>query len=191
MISDTYQITDAASRAHALSETERMGGFAGLTPEEAGRLRLVAEEMLTLTDRLLDTTGCAFHIETQGKKFELHLNIQADIDEAQRKKLIAVSSTGENTAAKGILGKLASMLDSFLSNPDDASFLTVYSESASMAQVGMYTYAWSMTEAVKKEAKAEPDEWDDLEKSILAKYADDVIVGVRSRRLEIISKMQF
>lgn len=191
MISDTYKITDADSRAHALAETERIGAFAGLTGDEAQRLRLVAEELLTLTDRLLDITDCAYRIETQGRGFSLFLSIRADVDDEARKRLVSVSSTGENAAARGLLGKLSNMLDAFLNSPDDASFLTLYSEGGSMAQMGMYSGAWSMVEVQQKEKLDKQGTWDGLEQSILARYADDVIVGVRSRSLEIVGKVDF
>ena len=35
------------------------------------------------------------------------------------------------------------------------------------------------------------EEWDELEKSIVGKLADEVLVGVRSRKVELIIKKKF
>lgn len=42
-----------------------------------------------------------------------------------------------------------------------------------------------------KKHKKPGDEWDHLDKSIVARLADDVIVGVRSKKVEIIIKKKF
>jgi hypothetical protein len=57
-----------------------------------------------------------------------------------------------------------------------------------------YTYAWTLDYYVKqqKEGTAESGEaWDQIEKSIVAKLADDVIVGVRGKKVEIVIKKEF
>ena len=49
-----------------------------------------------------------------------------------------------------------------------------------------YTYLWRLTEYrsnVKKEEQE--DAWDELEKSVIASVADDVIVGVKGKKADI------
>jgi hypothetical protein len=41
------------------------------------------------------------------------------------------------------------------------------------------------------ENKTNKDEWDQLEKSIVAKLADGVIVGVKGKKVDIIIKKEF
>ena len=43
----------------------------------------------------------------------------------------------------------------------------------------------------KERLSHDSEEWDQLEKSIVAKLADDVIVGVRGKKVEIIIKKKF
>ena len=45
--------------------------------------------------------------------------------------------------------------------------------------------------ATAKNRKKPEDEWDQLEKSIVTRLADDVIVGVRGKKAEIIIKKKF
>jgi hypothetical protein len=58
-----------------------------------------------------------------------------------------------------------------------------------------YSYAWSLDHYIARQQSpldtAGDEEWDQLEKSIVAKLADDVIVGVRGRRVEIIIQKAF
>ena len=42
-----------------------------------------------------------------------------------------------------------------------------------------------------KQENSENEKWDELEKSIVAKLADDVIVGVRGKNVEIVIKKEF
>ena len=53
-------------------------------------------------------------------------------------------------------------------------------------------YLWSLEQyrnSVKKEEQAEA--WDELEKSVIASVADDVIVGVKGKRADIIVVKKF
>ena len=55
-----------------------------------------------------------------------------------------------------------------------------------------YSYLWRLEEyrsTVKKEEQAEA--WDELEKSVIASASDDVIVGVRGKRAEIVIVKKF
>ena len=55
-----------------------------------------------------------------------------------------------------------------------------------------YAYLWKLEEyrnSVKKDEQAEA--WDELEKSVIASVADDVIVGVKGRCAEIVIIKKF
>ena len=55
-----------------------------------------------------------------------------------------------------------------------------------------YSYLWSLDEyrnTVKKEEKTA--EWDELEKSVIASVADDVIVGVKGKNANIVIVKKF
>ena len=49
---------------------------------------------------------------------------------------------------------------------------------------------WNL-EQYKQQAKAETEAWDELEKSVLASVADDVTVGVKGNRAEIVIVKNF
>ena len=55
-----------------------------------------------------------------------------------------------------------------------------------------YSYAWTLNNYVsQKQESTDTAAWDELEKSIVAKLADDVIVGVRGKNVEIVIKKEF
>jgi hypothetical protein len=55
-----------------------------------------------------------------------------------------------------------------------------------------YNYYWSL-EQYKQEVEKEKqtDAWDELEKSVIASVADDVIVGVKGKKADIIVVKKF
>ena len=55
-------------------------------------------------------------------------------------------------------------------------------------------YGWSMTaykNAVEEHREEEPDKWDELEKSITAKLADEVKVFIRGNIVEMVIEKAF
>ena len=53
-----------------------------------------------------------------------------------------------------------------------------------------YIYLWSLFN-YKTAVEAREDEYAELERSIVAKLADDIIVGVRGKKVEIVVKKSF
>ena len=54
-----------------------------------------------------------------------------------------------------------------------------------------YVYAWSLYNYKTAVEKKEEDAYAELERSIVAKLADDIIVGVRGDNVEIVVKKSF
>ena len=55
-------------------------------------------------------------------------------------------------------------------------------------------YGWSLSayrEAVEEHREAEPEKWDELEKSITAKLADDVKIFIRGNTVEMVIEKTF
>ncbi|MBQ9604811.1 MAG: hypothetical protein IJR45_05285, partial [Firmicutes bacterium] len=134
-----------------------------------------------------------FWIESKGKAFELHLSASLnDIFSADREKILSISSSGKNSAAKGIMGKVRSVFETML-----IDYVVAYNETYdTYYTMGMitdappyYSAAWSLIQY--KEAEKSEDEWDELEKSIIANLADDVVVGFKGKQVDIIVKKDF
>lgn len=183
----------------ALNQVEKAALYNDLEKKQALQLRLLAEELLGMTKEIVGEHQAEFYVEAEGDNYKLHLMAKAKLDEDTKEELLSVSSTGKNAAAKGVMGKVRTVFESFLNGYEEGSqyfdtkMLTAgYRERPVM---NMYDSAeWSLQQYIntvegQKEEKA--DEWDELEKSIVAKLADDVTVSVHNKTAEIVISKAF
>ena len=188
--------SEAFDAVPSLHMVERAAAYAGLDEKETLRLRLLGEELLGMMKGIFREYTADFWIESTGKAFELHLRAEAPVDEEKREALLSISSTGENIAARGFMGKIRQIFEAGMYGDSDAMAMSGMMSGAQSGydlQSFAFAQAWSLMayrEKVETE-KANEEAWDELEKSIVAKLADDVIVGVRSHVAEIIIKKKF
>ena len=168
-----------------------------LDEKSALRLRLLAEELICMLPQLLHYGAGKFWIEWTGRDYELHLNVT--IDKAHGydvDRILAVSSSGQNAAAKGIIGKMIVAVESMLGKNENS----IDDDPYGVWRRGLADYdeetIWSL-EAYKdafssENAKQEySDDGDELERSIIANLADEVRVGVRGGKIDIVVLKSF
>ena len=117
-----------------------------------------------------------------------------------RKELLKASSSGKNAAAKGFMGKIKDIFNRALASDDLQNLAYYYSQGIIVTENAFMTdsytsttgtVSWSMkkykTEVEKESANnAEAkDEWDELEKSIVAKVADEVEIAISGDKVEM------
>jgi len=166
----------------ALQEAEYYSTLSGFGKEQVLQIRLLSEEMIGMATEVLSLSDGAFWIEIKENTVQICLSAELQVGEEARKKLLSVSSTGEDVLYQGIKGKIHQALDMMAFPGSD---LVLTSDCNGFIQYGMIS-EWSLQqyrESVKRDKKAL--EWDELEKSILGKLSDDVRVGVLSNRVEI------
>ncbi|MBQ7158341.1 MAG: hypothetical protein IJS09_02805 [Treponema sp.] len=198
MKSDICKLSnDTVSLENALKEAEKIAVYAGLDAKQTGRLRLLAEELIGMVPSLLAYADGDFWIEAEGKNFTLHVSLTPSsiVNAEKREKLLAVSSSGKNAAAVGIMNKIRIAAELMLldyaevSSSMPASY-DFYSQGMSSAPL-FVDPAWSL-QAYRSSAEQEKNEkWDELEKSIIANIADDVLVGIQGKKVDIIVKKVF
>ena len=155
----------------AQRETERVAHEV-LSDKEIRQLCLVTEEMLSLVRSITGDLNAEFWLENEGKCFTLHLQSNQTLGNTQRNELIASSSSGQNEAAKGFLGKLREIYEAALSVGADVDrFYDDSGNSSSMAD---------LSDAVIAKPK-----WDKLERSVLLSLVDDVKIGIRRHLVEL------
>ena len=153
-------------------ETEKALAYNNLAKQDALRLRLLAEEMVELIE---DFEG-EFWIENKGSKYRLYASLNVEyMDKSLKDKLLNLATNKKNRLAKGIKGKILSIFENIaLSISENGAYIpstigyTPYEEYADT-----YSYAWSLNE-YKQDVKSSADkanEWDELEKSIIANLA--------------------
>jgi len=173
-------------------EAEKVAVYNKLSDRQARRLRLLAEELIGMMPSLLKFGSGRFWIETDGSNYELHVSVVPEnIIDVDREKILGVSKSGKNAAAKGIINKICLAVELMMVDYSAVS-AEMPVEFYNMGMVGdmsAYNTAWSL--ANYKEQTNEKEEWDEMEKSIIGKLADDVLVGITGKKIDVIVKKSF
>ena len=191
MKSDVIKISrDNDNLNQILCETQKTAEYAGLTAKQSIRTRLIAEEFIGMLNELSQDFDGEFWIEREGGSlsFVAQLYINEIMDKQTKRKFIEVSSDKKNAAAKGIMGKIRDVVENFLDAENavyGASFISYQLETAVL-----FNDQWTLNRYKDAERNNE-EPWDELEKSIIANLADDVIVSVKGNRVEIEIKKNF
>jgi len=203
MKSDICKINkDGSGLSEILNEVEKNTKKNGLCKKHSLQLRLLAEELVGMLPELLKDCEGEFWLENAYMQYELHVTVSSSLMGAERREnLLALSTSGKNAAAKGIMGKIRSVAESmlaYLSKPEATAYPLFSDMSTNINGGSMFynDYVWSFNSYVQHIGQAhvtgnEEEEWDELEKSIVAKLADDVIVGIKGREVEIVVKKTF
>ncbi len=197
MKSDIYTLESLESDFRAIpAEAEKVAGYNGLDDKSTRRLRLLSEEMICMLPQLLIYGKGQFWIENEGRNYELHLHVKPDdTNSFDREAVIGVSTNKKNAAAKGIISKICCMVETMLD--ENAKIAKENPYGFSMAYSPAYPGGMTWSLLSYRNALSEPEsnerseEWDELERSIIANLADDVIVGVLGRKVDIIVKKSF
>ncbi len=166
-------------------------------------LRLLAEETLGMLKLMAGDFTSLLWIEKDDKEARIHLVAKTeDMDIDTKKELIAVSTSGKNAKAKGLMGKRGEVFENSLLHYENivelereygvgtidpaaaGSMSTDYMTAWTLEQYRMSMrqedvdrdFAWS-------EEESEPN--DIFEKSIVGSIAKNVIVGVKKEDVEM------
>ena len=178
----------------ALSQVEKVTAYKELTGKNALHLRLLTEEMMGMMRSITGETEGKFWIEDEENVYQLHLQVATRMDSGKRDQLLSVASAGKNESAKGLMGRLRDFFDRG-ADEDIASFTSplmlpgMYAESTTPTldwEWSMMRYEDALSSRVKENNANAKEAWDELEKSVVAKVADDVKVSIRGRTVEMI-----
>ena len=183
--------------AAILRESEKVAVYNELTHKQALQLRLICEEIDGMLPKIIDDFDVDFWIEFEEGVCKVHASIKFDEFTADKKNdLISIAKDKKNAAAVGIGGKIRSVVENIFLDEENIRNYAMSSDAFRIAtgygEDVNYSYYWSLDQYrkdVKKEEKAE--EWDELEKSVIASLADDVVVGVKGKKAEIIVTKKF
>ncbi len=153
----------------------------------ANTLRLLAEEMYGMLEGLLNVTELKFDcsVSVDGI-FELRLSAAANVTYSAKEQLVEAATSKKNSAEKGIWGKIRGVFEEALCNPE---IIVLNRPGGSMG--GEFIQLWTMDDYIVTEERKKVASWDGLERSILVNAADDVSVGVRYNKVELIIKKRF
>ena len=201
MKSDVIHVmSDGAGFDQALAQAEAVARFLDLDHRSALHLRLLTEETMGMMRAMTGEREADFWIEGGDGAVSLHLAVQTPMNAEMRKKLLSASTSGENSAAKGVTGKLRDLFERFL-EPEDGclpgDLITGMDYAYSGGDFGALSAAtaglWSMNryKAAVKEGRVPAEDWDELEKSVVARLADEVEIGIAGRNVEMVISWKF
>jgi len=178
----------------ALEQVEKTAAYKGLTGKAAIHLRLLAEEMMGMMRSITGEPEGEFWIEDEDNVYQLHLRVFTRMDSEKRDQLLSASSSGKNESARGLMGRLRDFFDRG-ADEDVAPY------TGSLMLPGMYDYSstpaldweWSMVNyenalstRLKENDQAAREAWDEMEKSVVARVADEVKVFIRGSEVEMV-----
>ena len=199
MKSDVILVANSGSGMEAaLAESERMAAACALPHKEAIRLRLLTEEMLGMFRAIAGQAEASFWIEEEKGLFSLHLASELAMTGRLRRDMLAVSTSGKNEAARGFMGKIREMFEQAMEPLDDGvplpagTWLPPIPDSPGFSVTGsMEMGVWSLNRYRGSLREDDRDKWDELEKSVVGKLADEVRIAVTSRRVEMVIEKKF
>lgn len=194
MKSDVIHVSNnGVGVSEARSQAERTAAFMALGKKDALHLTLLTEELMGMMLALTGQTEADFWIECQDDVVSLHLKAVTSMNADMRQKLLAASSTGKNVAVKGFMGKLRDIFQRLVEPADDNTLPTAALAQGSsaagcntFASLGMCLWSYSQYKASLNKGIGANKEWDELEKSIVSKLADEVQIGIINEMVEMI-----
>ena len=183
--------------AAILKESEKVAVYNELNDKQANQLRLLCEELDGMLPNIIKEFSGDFWIEYEQGLCKLNASIELmDLTSAKKEELISIAKNKKNAAAVGIVGKIRSVIENVFLDEEIAracgASACVYQSATGYSEGIDYSYIWSLNHyrsTVKPEEK--PAEWDELEKSVIAAVADDVIVGVKGKKADVIIIKKF
>ena len=173
-----------------------------LDRKNALHAKLVFEETLGMLQEMTENYKAIVWLERYKKSYCLKLAAKTEMSYDKKKELLSVASDQKNSSAKGIMGKLGDVIENGLLNYENVMNLgqeygAGYVDYGSMGMYGgidgalEYGMMWSLNdyrtclESISDENDASRQAWDELEKSIVANIASDVLVGVKGDKVEM------
>ncbi len=186
MKSDVIHVTNEGEGvAEAIKQAEAVAAFRSLSKKDSINLNLLTEEMMGMMQALTDKREADFWIESENRNFMLHLRTETAMNAEMREKLLSASTSGTNAAAKGVMGKIRDIFNRII-EPADANIPSGFSAGWSFSESGQVVNVWSLNTFKINATDSDKEEWDELEKSIIANIADEIKIGISGNTVEMI-----
>lgn len=195
--SDQLYIDSTEEKASAaIAVVDDFLSLQNLDRKKAIHLRLLAEEAVGMVKAMTGDFEALFWMEQEDGEYKVKLTVKTDMDREKKEELLSLSTSGDNTAAKGIMGKIREIIENSLLDLDSAlRQQSQYGGNNGYTYVGMGMLedapVWSLNsyrEALEdKSDKDDTDDeaWDELERSIVASLAKDVTIGIKNNLVDM------
>ena len=197
MRSNTCYLYKHQGRDTVLQEVEKAAAYCNLEHKEQLQIRLLAEELVGIAEGVAGECKGLFWVEESDGTFELHLQMEKPQSAEGRSKLIEISSKRKNEAALGFMGRIRAFFEESMDNYDETGHycsengmqLSPVGDMFDTSSISGTIMTWNLHDYEKNDKVQ--DKWDELERSIVARLADDVTVTMKGRHAEIVVKKHF
>ena len=176
------------------NEIEKVSDYNHLERKKVVQLLLLSEELIGIQKGILGFTKGEFYIENDGNEYRLCLHSDIFTDVLTQERFVEISNKNENIAVKGIKGKIRYVVNYLMNaNVDMMPEFDLFNSQSSYhcyATPTTYDKVWSL-EGYKDGIAEGTEVWDEMERSIVAKLADDVIVGATAKYIDLIVVKRF
>ena len=198
--SDEKALEDAYKKVDACVEKL---GFEG---KDSLRIKLILEETIGMVEEMVGDFSALMWVEKYNGECAIKFVGNTKMDADKKYDMLSLSTSGENALVHGFMGKLKDMIETGVLNYESVMKLnqeyngiTVnYADIGAYHDVSVATnpvatsgFMWSMVD-YRKALSDEKDSnsgvkaaWDELEKSIVASLAKDVIVGIKKDKVQM------
>lgn len=197
MISNICKIEKGTKDLDAiLKESERVALYNGFNKKQTLQLRLICEEIDGMLPNIIGNFDGELWIEYENGvcKVTASVNIP-DLDINGKEELIKVAKNKKNAAVVGIASKIRNTIENFFLEKwlmgTYSSAVGAFHMSTGYCEGVDYSYLWTLNQYKDTVKDSKQEEWDELEKSIIANLADDVIVGVKGKQAKIVVVKEF
>ncbi len=201
MKSDVIHVKNTgAGFTQALEQAALVAKYKNLSGKDTLHLQLLTEEMMGMMHALTGEKEADFWIDDADDVYALHLKVETLMNAEMRKNLLSASKSGKNVAATGFTGKLRDLFERIMeptSDNFDADMLIGMDYAYTGVDFGGLSTAvagiWSLQNyrTAAMESAEEKEKWDELEKSVIARLADDVRIGIAGQNVEMIIIKKF
>ena len=200
MKSDVIQIySDLSGREDALIAAENFIRYNGFTGKDAMHIRLLTEELISMVHGVMAKFRGDLWFESEktkeGTLCRICVSTDRNVDPDQEEHLLSVATSGKNENAKGIMGKIREAFRVSAQYSTEGAYMNEYSALNQWYSMGSgipneyaMEHCWSLTKyrgSLPSDRNAAPEEWDELEKSIVAKLSDDVKVWLKNGKTQV------
>ncbi len=176
----------------ALDQVEKVAAYKGLSPKNTLHLRLLTEEMMGMMRSITGAPEGEFWIEDNDGEYALHLRVASRMNLEKRAQLLSASASGKNEATRGLMGRIREFFDWGCDEEYDGFSTAMLPDAFEYSSSPALDWEWSMRRyesmlsARAGQDSAAREAWDELEKSVVARVADDVRVSIRGRDVEMV-----
>ena len=178
-----------------LKESEKVAVYNELNHKQTLQLRLLCEEIDGMLPKIIDDFDGDFWIDFEDSVCKVNISLQfAEFTSSKKKELLSLAKDKKNASVKGIVAKIGAAIEEFFLDEENINAMSMMSQydGLTLGSRMESAYYWSLDQYksnVRKMKKAE--DWDELEKSVIASVADDIIVGVKGLQATITIVIKF